>query len=128
MRVIVFTGSRGWRDERIVFDTLSTLRQPFLGIVGDAQGFDSIVWRTLGRLQLPRLCFRARWREHDFYNKAAGHDRNRLMLVWGVRLDPEGCFVIAGWDGQSPGTKGMIDTAQSIGLDVWKLAYNGKGV
>lgn len=122
MRVFLFTGSRGWRDVRTVENAIDGFRKPFLGIVGDAGGFDSIVWDILTEWRLPRWRFKAKWRTKGYYDHAAGHKRSRLMASWASVLgDPANCVV--GWDGKSPGTKGCVDEAKRLGIDVWPLQY-----
>jgi len=122
MRTVLFTGSRGWRDAKTIAEAIDSIRQPFRGIVGDADGFDKLVWEALTERSLPRLRFKAKWRENGYYNRGAGHDRNRLMAAWLALLDDSG-FCVAGWDGQSSGTAGCIKEVERLGLDVWRLHY-----
>lgn len=116
---MLWTGSRGWQDEDTVIDAVTSLRRPFRSIVGDARGFDSIVWDVLSGFLLPRWRFDAQWK---LYGKPAGHRRNHLMIATLRRVDPGG-LVIAGWDGQSSGTKGCMDAATKRGVPVWELQY-----
>ena len=122
MRHIVCTGSRGWQDRRIIHDTLTTLRLPFVIVVGDAKGFDYHVWDIATKLRLPRLRFKADWRPGGIYDKGAGHKRNRRMLKYAVAHDPR-CYVLAGWDGSSPGTRGCMEDAQKLGIDIVRIFY-----
>lgn len=125
VKAVLFTGSRGWKDVDMIYDTIDGEQKPFLGIVGDADGWDLFVWEALADFHLPRFKFKARWRSEGYYNRGAGHDRNRLMVQWLVRLRAKGwqCSVIAGWDGQSRGTKGCIAEAQRSGFDVRRVMY-----
>jgi len=50
------------------------------------------------------------------YGNAAGPIRNKQMAEYADAL-------VAVWDGKSRGTKNMIDTAISMGLDVKVLNY-----
>ena len=120
MRIVVFTGSRGWQDDTTVHDAMVGLAKPLIVVVGDAKGFDKAVWEQAGLLRLPRLKFKANWRGNGYYDRGAGHARNRLMLSWALARDP-GSFVMAGWDGTSPGTKGCMDDAKRLGMDVWRI-------
>lgn len=122
MRTVLWTGSRGWQDMGTIVDCIDGLRQPFRSIVGDANGFDKLVWKALERRGLPRLRFRAKWRVGGIYHPAAGHDRNRLMVAWLTLLDSDG-FVVAGWDGESTGTKGCIKECERLGISVWRLHW-----
>lgn len=117
MRTILWTGSRGWRDESIVRHAIEGFPRPFRSIVGDADGFDAIVWSLLSKFSLPRWRFNARWK---LYRNGAGPKRNELMIAWLDHLDPFN-FVVAGWDGKSPGTKNCIKQAEEAGIDVWRL-------
>lgn len=49
--------------------------------------------------------------EWDKHGKAAGHIRNSEMAK-------ESDALLAVWDGKSPGTKGMIQVARQLGLEV----------
>ena len=78
-------------------------------ICGDARGAD-----TLGRLYaeeigIPCERYPAQW---DVYGKSAGYRRNELMATKADAL-------IALWDGQSKGTKHMIDIAKRHNLKVF---------
>lgn len=98
------------------------MRSPFRSIVGDADGFDTIVWEVGAELGISRLRFKAHWK---VYGRKAGHVRNGVMLNWLDFFRRQGlsCFVVAGWDGQSPGTRGCMQAAERRGFDVWRLAY-----
>lgn len=116
---MLWTGSRGWQDADTVIDAVTSLRRPFRSIVGDAKGFDEIVWTVLSTFYLPRWRFNACWNELGL---RAGPIRNALMLNCLGRLDSSG-FVIAGWDGESRGTKDCMDKAAKRGVTVWRLTY-----
>jgi hypothetical protein len=124
VRTVVWTGSRGWQDEDIIIDVIVGMKKPFRSIVGDAEGWDELVWAALSAFSLPRWQFKARWQQNGVYVKAAGHQRNRLMLTWLQNLDSSG-YVIAGWDGKSTGTKGCMDEAAKRGIDVWRVSTGG---
>lgn len=122
---LLWTGSRGWQDKHIVRAAFDTFPGNALSIVGDAQGLDTIVWDCLVERRQPRMRFDANWKEGGGFRKWAGHERNDAMLYWlfCLRLRGWGCSVVAGWDGQSPGTKSMMDKATSFGFPVWRVAY-----
>lgn len=119
MRAVLWTGSRGWRDVQTIIEAVTSIRRPFLSIVGDADGWDTLVWEVLADFSLPRWRFDARWKS---YGRAAGHIRNKLMADTLQRVSPDG-FVVAGWDGKSRGTKGMIDLAEKQKIPVWRVTY-----
>jgi hypothetical protein len=121
MRTVLWTGSKGWRDVDSIVDAVTSLRRPFRSIVGDADGFDALVWEVLADYSLPRWQFKAQWKQNGVYVKSAGHQRNRFMLDWLKRA--QGTTVVAGWDGSSPGTKGCMDEARRRGFDVLQIAY-----
>ena len=100
-----------------------------MSIVGDADGLDAIAWEALADFGLPRMQFKAKWKEGGQYRRWAGHERNDAMLYWlfYLRLRGWDCSVVAGWDGQSLGTKSMIEKAKGFGFPVWRLFYYRKG-
>jgi hypothetical protein len=122
MRVVLFTGSRGWQDVDTLIDCASTMRQPWRGIIGDADGLDTLMWEVMAELGIPRMRFKAKW---HLYGRKAGHVRNGVMLDWLEHFRRRGlsCFVVAGWDGSSPGTRNCMQAAARRGFDVWRLQY-----
>ena len=58
--------------------------------------------------------FPADWKTHG---KAAGMIRNKQMAEYATHL-------VAFWDGESKGTKNMIDTATKMGLGVRVVRYD----
>jgi hypothetical protein len=84
-------------------------------ISGTAKGVDQLGEEFARRNDLLVHRFQADW---DAHGKAAGHIRNRAMGDFAK--EHEGAL-IAIWDGKSRGTKGMIDYAKQIGLDVFVL-------
>lgn len=78
-------------------------------VSGTADGVDRLgeQWARMGGIPVKR--FPAKW---DTYGKAAGRQRNLEMAVYADAL-------IAVWDGKSPGTRHMIQTAERMGLKVF---------
>lgn len=101
MRVIV-TGSRGWEDRERIELRLSQLPpSPTTTIVhGDARGPDRIAGQFAAILGMTVEAHPAEW---DRLGKSAGRVRNEKMCLLGADL------LIAFWDGESRGTKDMID-------------------
>lgn len=73
-------------------------------VSGGARGVDSMGERYAAENDISLKIFPADWNKHG---KAAGHIRNRQMADYADIL-------IAVWDGESKGTKNMIDTMQKL--------------
>ena len=87
-------------------------------VSGCAQGADThgeTVARSMG---IPVARFPADWKQ---YCKSAGVRRNAKMAEYADAL-------IAVWDGESRGTKNMIDLAVANGLIVFVYRFNGQAV
>ena len=82
---------------------------PTVIVSGGARGADRLgeIWAE--QIGLPLEIYPADW---DRHGKSAGHKRNAEMAAVAEAL-------IALWDGQSPGTAGMIDLARRKGLRVF---------
>ncbi|MDD5001531.1 MAG: SLOG family protein [Thiomonas arsenitoxydans] len=114
-RVIV-AGSRGITDRAAVFQKIEALtRRLWLSsgfeiVSGMARGPDTLAieWAEWAGFAGSVVRFPAEW---DRYGKAAGMIRNQQMSWYGTHL-------LAFWDGQSPGTRAMIDIAKRDGLQV----------
>lgn len=78
-------------------------------VSGMASGVDTLAIRYARENNLPLKEFHANWNE---YKRAAGPIRNREMAQYGDAL-------IAIWDGESRGTKNMIEEATKRGLKVY---------
>jgi hypothetical protein len=106
MRVLV-CGSRSFNDYQLLERTLETL--PITTIIeGEARGADTLARRYGVGRGLDVIPFKALWDKHG---KAAGAIRNTEMLTKG-RPD----IVVAFWDGESRGTRNMIEQAQRAGV------------
>lgn len=120
---LVIAGSRGLNN----YDTISSYIDNYLRtsnvkpasiISGGAKGVDTIAMIYSRSNNIPFKLFPANWKEHG---KAAGHKRNRLMAE-------EGTHLLAFWDGESKGTKNMIDTAKELDLEVTVINGNLNGL
>lgn len=78
-------------------------------VSGCAEGVDRLGESWAQMMQLPVRQFPADWKR---YGRAAGRQRNLQMAVYAEAL-------IAVWDGKSPGTRHMIETAKRMGLKVF---------
>lgn len=109
----IIAGSRA--EKRFGFITLAAEEARRAGITptevvsGCADGVDQGGEQWAQMMQLPVRQFPADWKR---YGRAAGRQRNLQMAVYAEAL-------IAVWDGKSPGTRHMIETAERMGLKVF---------
>lgn len=95
--------------EQLVRDAISNCGWEITEVIhGAARGIDSAAHNVCSHLW-PTTPYPAGWNKHG---KAAGPIRNTLMANNADAL-------IAIWDGQSKGTKHMIDTATKLNLKVY---------
>jgi len=105
MRTII-AGSRGITDlDAIELALRSCGWWPTVVVSGCAPGVDRLGEQWAGRYGLPVERFPAAW---DTQGPGAGHTRNARMAEAADAL-------VAVWDGKSPGTRNMIETAQRMG-------------
>lgn len=114
IRVIV-AGSRGFTDQMTAFDELDKLFEGKVVEVvsGRAAGADLLGELWAGARRQALKCFPAKW---DVHGKSAGYIRNVEMANYAA--ETEGGMLVAFWNGQSRGTKHMIQAAQQRGLKV----------
>ena len=113
MKVLV-CGSRGWDRPDLVGRRLAQLPEGTTIIHGKCpKGADLHAALHLRTLGFNEIACPADWKRHG---KRAGHIRNVEML------DHEPVLVIAFWDGESAGTRDMIDAARgrSIAVEIHK--------
>lgn len=109
---IIIAGSRSFDNYNMLRKIMSELR-PVTGylelVSGTAKGADKLgeKWAK-DKQDVPIKKFPADWEE---YGKSAGHIRNQEMAEYADTL-------IAFWDGESSGTKSMIDKALKEGLEI----------
>ncbi len=82
-------------------------------ISGMAEGADTLAVRYADERELTKILFPANWKTHY---RMAGILRNEDMLSFATHL-------VAFWNGQSHGTKHIIDIAQQKGIPVWIFRY-----
>ena len=119
-RVIV-AGGRDFKDEKYLKDSLDSLRTEYIDIEivsGHANGADKLAEEYAKRLGLVLKVFPADWKK---YGRAAGPIRNREMLSYITEGNP---VVAAFWDGQSKGTKNMIDQARKEDVECRIFMYS----
>ena len=88
-------------------------------ISGTAVGADRLGERFALALNAKVHRFPADW---NTYGKSAGYIRNEQMAKFAISDDSYG-VLIAFWDGESKGTKHMIDLAKKHGLEVCIFYY-----
>lgn len=120
-RVIV-AGSRNFNDYKLLRKTLSEYlsdidRDQIEIISGGAKGADTLGEMFARRNDLKLTRFPADW---DTYGKSAGFRRNAEMAKYAAE---EQGMVFAFWDGQSKGTKHMIELGKNVGLSVYVINF-----
>ena len=109
MRVII-AGGREIHDYSKLLEAIDECQFPIATVVsGGARGADALGERYAEEMNLKLNLFYPNW---DLHGKSAGHIRNRKMAENADAL-------IALWDGESRGTKNMIETAHKLGLLVY---------
>lgn len=109
MKVII-AGSRAVTNYDTVRQAIAQSRFPVTRVIsGAARGVDQLGARWAKDHALPLLRMPAQW---DTYGRSAGSRRNDAMAGVADAL-------IAIWDGRSPGTRHMIETARRRGLRVF---------
>lgn len=114
MRVII-AGSREIDDKRLVWSAVRQAKGEGLEIdevvAGGARGVDTIAEKGAKAKGVPVEPFHVPDWLWDV-TKAAGHMRNEAMARYADAL-------VAVWDGESTGTKDMIERALKHDLQVW---------
>ncbi len=109
MRTII-AGSRTIKQYAVVEQAIRESALNITEVVsGAAYGVDQLGEMYGKRNGLPIRSFPAEWQK---YGKSAGYRRNEVMAKNADAL-------IAVWDGESRGTKHMIDIARAAGLTVY---------
>ena len=121
MKVIV-AGGRDFKDYDLLKSTLDNFQQEYGNITevvsGGARGSDKLGEQYANENNTPIKRFVPDW---EGLGKKAGHVRNRQM---GDYAKEHNGMLVAFWDKQSKGTKGMIDYATKIGLKSVVVYYN----
>ena len=125
LRVII-AGSRDFNDYELLkksaieIITKKTMLPDLTRIIsGGARGADTLGERFANEMGWEISRFIPDW---DGLGKRAGYVRNAEMAKFAVEDDSYG-VLIAFWDGQSRGTKHMIDLAKRYGLEVHVVNY-----
>jgi len=106
----IIAGGRTITDYSLVLSAIGESEFEITEVVsGMAPGVDTLAIQYSREHNLPLKEFHADWNQ---YRRAAGPIRNREMAEYGEAL-------IAIWDGESRGTKNMIEEATKRGLKVY---------
>lgn len=124
---IIIAGSRDFNDYKLLKDSMrDILKNTALEdinkikiISGTARGADQLGERFAKQFKLEVIRFPADW---DKYGKRAGYIRNEEMAMYSAKDDNYG-MLVAFWDGESRGTKHMIDLAKKHGLEVHVVKF-----
>lgn len=121
MRVII-AGGRDFDDEVFAFEQLDRdfgkVLKSVTVISGGARGADNIGERWAKARGVKLVVRKAKWDEHG---KAAGPIRNMEMIT-----EDKGSHLVAFHDGESRGTRHMIDSALKHSLWVRVVRYEKK--
>ena len=113
---VIIAGGRDFNDysllQQHVDRWLSRVTDEVTIISGRAKGADTLGERYANERGYLTCVYPADW---DSHGKAAGFIRNKEMAKNADAL-------IAFWDGQSTGTRDMIELAKQYGL-LWKVVY-----
>ena len=116
MKVII-AGGRDFSDYNLLREKcdkiLSQVKEDIIVVSGTALGADTLGEKYALERGYQIVYFAPNWR---LYGRGAGHVRNREMVEYANSL-------IAFWDGKSPGTKNMIETAEKSGLKTRVIKY-----
>lgn len=119
---LIVAGGRDFNDRNQLVDNLIdlamvTYKDKEISIVtGMARGADLIAHDYAIASGIQVYKFVPDWRPNGVFNKGAGHARNRDMGDFADGL-------LAFWDGQSKGTKGMIDYMHRLNKPVYVVRY-----
>lgn len=118
----VVAGGRDFKDYRLLKETLDRFQQEHGNITevvsGGAIGSDKLGEQYANENNIPIKRFVPDWKG---LGKKAGFVRNKQM---GDYAKEHNGMLVAFWDRQSKGTKGMIDYATKIGLKSVVAYYN----
>lgn len=124
---IIIAGSRDFNDYKLlkasIKDILKNTSLEGINkikiVSGTARGADQLGERFAKQFKLEVVKFPADW---DKYGKRAGYIRNEEMAKYAVEDNNYG-MLVAFWDGESKGTKHMIDLAKKHGLEVHVINF-----
>lgn len=135
MQKVIVAGSRSFDRYDIMRKALNAkFKERIIIISGCANGADKLGERYAKEYNLEVELHPAKWNDltaqpchikynsRGAYNALAGHNRNREMLQ-SILENPDGGCLVAFWDGQSSGTRNMINIAREAGVAVHVVQY-----
>ena len=121
MKLIV-AGGRDFKEYKLLKETLDSFQQEYGNITelvsGTAKGADKLGEKYANENNIPIKRFIPDW---EGLGKKAGFVRNRQM---GDYAKKHNGMLVAFWDGESKGTKGMISYAKQIQLNNLVVMYH----
>ena len=113
----ILAGSRGIHDYAIMLKAIQASGFEISEVVcGTARGPDQHGARWAEENGISITCFKPDWKK---YGRGAGLHRNKAMAEYADAL-------IALWEGQSSGTKNMIDLATARGMKVFVFRVDAR--
>jgi hypothetical protein len=117
---LIIAGGRNFTNYELLKMKVDTLlgvkKDDFVIISGGAKGADTYGERYAKENNLPVIVMPAEWNRNGFLDRRAGFIRNEKMAWYASHL-------IAFWDGQSTGTKSMIDLCEKYKLEKRIISY-----
>lgn len=114
---VIIAGTRTFKDYDLLCSyadyMLSQVEEPIEIVSGHAKGADTLGERYAQERGYKLTLFPAEWKQ---FGKSAGPRRNLQMAEYANAL-------LAYWDGESKGTKNMIELAKEKGLKVGIKIY-----
>jgi hypothetical protein len=106
---LIIAGSRTVTDYRLLCQVLAPDKERITQVItGGARGADQLGYRWAWKHAVKHQLFRAEWAR---FGKSAGVRRNYQMAQ-------AGDILVALWDGQSAGTRHMMQCMQQLGKPV----------
>ena len=120
---LIIAGGREFDNYKLLLKYITAFQQThyltpdLLTIVsGGARGADKLGERYAREYGIEFERYIPDWEPNGVFDRTAGFRRNKLMAQNATHL-------LAFWDGESRGTKNMIDTAKRLGLSVDVVYY-----
>lgn len=118
---VIVAGGRGFSNyeymsgklDELFWDSEVFQEYPIKIISGMAEGADTLAIRYADEHEMTKILFPANWKSSP---RMAGILRNEDMLTIATHL-------VAFWDGESHGTKHMIEIARNKGIPIWVFTY-----